>query len=152
MGIDESKKVHPAVFTTIADVLDNIARSEQKYLKLEEEGDREYGMGYPADVQKRDEYQKAYKARVIHSPTGKSWRSILMSEVLELFAEKNPDRIREEAMDVAAVAIRLAASVSLRDEEECSCVGVGSVFRHCEKCNDKYLVPRERRMGTQSDE
>ena len=44
-----------------------------------------------------------------------TWRDILWEEVAEAFAEKDPDRLREELIQVAAVATQWAAAIDRRE-------------------------------------
>lgn len=43
-----------------------------------------------------------------------TWKHILNEEVLEAFAEEDPQRLREELIQVAAVALQWAAAIDRR--------------------------------------
>jgi hypothetical protein len=53
---------------------------------------------------------EAYSA----GPTGPRWALVLLEEVLEALAEDNEDRLREELVQVAAVAVRWAGAIDQR--------------------------------------
>lgn len=47
-------------------------------------------------------------------PTGPRWALVLLEEVLEALAEHNEQRLREELIQVAAVAVRWAGAIDER--------------------------------------
>ncbi|MEV0390329.1 hypothetical protein [Nonomuraea sp. NPDC050643] len=47
-----------------------------------------------------------------------TWRHILAEEVLEAFAESDPDRLRAELIQVAAVAVKWTQSLDRRPSRE----------------------------------
>lgn len=50
-----------------------------------------------------------------------SWRNILMEEVTEAFVESDPDKLRAELVQVAAVAAQWVEAIDRRREPEVPC-------------------------------
>lgn len=73
-----------------------------------------------------------------------SWRDILNEEVQEAFAEHDPVRLREELIQVAAVALAWVENMDRGDQPECS--------KHCSEmhteANANCVIWRSRHSGT----
>ena len=71
------------------------------------------GTGELADLTARDRAQKLCDEA---TDAGRlTWRAILAEEVAEAFAESNPDRLREELIQVAAVAVQWIEALDVRE-------------------------------------
>lgn len=46
-----------------------------------------------------------------NDPSSDNWRDILNEEVTEAFAESNPQRLREELLQIAAVAVQWVGTI-----------------------------------------
>lgn len=57
--------------------------------------------------------QKAWNATLVRNDK-LDWRNILLEEVYEAFAESDPERLREELVQVAAVAMQWVGAIDRR--------------------------------------
>lgn len=71
------------------------------------------GTGDPADLTARDKLQRLCDEATIRGTL--TWRDILAEEVAEAFAETNVDRLREELIQVAAVAVQWIEALDVRE-------------------------------------
>lgn len=72
------------------------------------------GTGNPGDVEDADAAKAHYETM---SQLGLlSWREILSEEVAEAYAESDPEKLRAELLQVAAVAVAWIVDIRSRDE------------------------------------
>lgn len=84
------------------DVLDEVAAEMGRQHSLWGEQNHDNGTGTPADRGDREVYKRANKRAVEQDKL--TWRLILLEEVFEALAEREPAKLREELVQVAAVA------------------------------------------------
>lgn len=71
------------------------------------------GTGDPADYTARDRAQRLCDEATARGQL--TWRDILAEEVAEVFAETRPERLREELVQVAAVAVQWIEALDRRE-------------------------------------
>jgi hypothetical protein len=94
----------------IEDIFDEVSRQHAKYGVQS----LPYGTGSQEDI----ELAKIAKARCkANTPAEDNWRDILNEEITEAFAESNPKRLREELIQVSAVAMQWVACIDRKLSE-----------------------------------
>jgi hypothetical protein len=69
------------------------------------------GTGRPGARLMADHYRRVCQA---HTPETDNWQDILSEEVYEAYAETNPAKLREELVQVAAVAVAWVEAIDRR--------------------------------------
>ena len=99
----------------ISDIVEVLAAVADERLRQDERwGEQNHpdGTGAPADAARADRLKVEY---AIASQNGAlEWRGILLEEVYEALAESDPERLREELIQVAAVAVAWAECIDRR--------------------------------------
>lgn len=98
----------------IRDVINELARQDS----LWGEQNHPNGTGMTGDKERADAARHVCNT-MFRTGSG-TWRDILNEEVQEAFAENDPDALREELIQVAAVAIAWVESINRGSQRECS--------------------------------
>lgn len=88
----------------IADVLFERVRQEVKWGRQNHKN----GTGRPGDAETAEAYKTICRS---NTPETDNWRDILSEEVYEAYAESDPRLLREELIQVAAVAFAWLGSI-----------------------------------------
>lgn len=93
---------YPRIFATpgVGDFAELV--DEERRRQLEKWGDQKHpdGTGRPGDQHLADYFRAVCQA---NSPAKDNWRDIAAEEAFELFAETDPEKIRAELIQLAAV-------------------------------------------------
>jgi len=100
---------NPSVTTdrVLQEVLAERIRQDEKWGEQNHPG----GTGRPGDIAFAEAYKAICKA---NGPGEDTYRDILAEEVYEAFAENDPARLREELVQVAAVAVNWIEAIDRR--------------------------------------
>lgn len=102
------------------------------------------GTGMLGDVERADSAR--HVCEVMFRNGMGSWRDILHEEVQEAFAEHEPDKLREELIQVAAVALAWVENMDRGGQPECS--------KHCSEMHTEAdancVIWRSRHSGKKS--
>lgn len=111
--IEDSPGIPVKLIKTTLGVLGDVGAERRRQ-------DRKWGAGQTHPFGMGTQYQQAmadyHKARCESAAReGRvTWEEILMEEVAEAFAESDPAKIREEMIQVAAVAVRIVEDIDER--------------------------------------
>jgi hypothetical protein len=94
--------------TPIEDVAQERASQDARWGEQNHPDGTHHSWGREADTAK-DAYEQAVAAGVM------TWQHVLLEEVMEAFAETDPVTLREELIQVAAVAVAWAESIDRRE-------------------------------------
>ncbi|WP_406338236.1 hypothetical protein OG987_13265 [Streptomyces sp. NBC_01620] len=106
--------MYPALFTTpgVRDFAEDIDQERQAQLKKFGEQRHPDGTGMHYQKALADQERRACQA-AFENGRG-TWRHILHEEVYEAFAEKDPDKLRTELLQVAAVCAAWISDIDQR--------------------------------------
>jgi NTP pyrophosphatase (non-canonical NTP hydrolase) len=120
-----------------AEIFHEITNERRRQDQLFGVQDHADGTGHP------DYVNAAHTARLtvatLNSFGAITWLSVLTEEVCEAFAETDPDKLREELIQVAAVAVAWAEAIDRRNTPE-ELVKITEAHT-CRECSDSWQEP-----------